>query len=145
MSELAESECWTALRSTDIGRIAVSTADRPVDIFPINFVVDHGSIVFRTAEGTKLTATDVAGEIAFEADGFDDLQTDDDQQTDDRQTTVWSVVAYGHAERLHRRQDIVDAFGLEVHPLIASDKPFFVRLVPDSISGRRFPLVIAAP
>jgi uncharacterized protein len=45
--------CWALLRSQEAGRLAVLIADRP-EIFPINYVVDHGTVVFRTAEGTKL-------------------------------------------------------------------------------------------
>ena len=41
--------------SAQVGRLAVSIKEQP-DIFPINFVVDHGTVVFRTAEGTKLAA-----------------------------------------------------------------------------------------
>jgi hypothetical protein len=37
------------LRSAEVGRLAVSVADHP-DIFPINYLVDHGTIVFWTGE-----------------------------------------------------------------------------------------------
>ena len=55
MTILEENTCWELLRDAEVGRLAVSIGERP-DIFPVNFVVDHGSIVFRTAEGTKLAA-----------------------------------------------------------------------------------------
>ena len=45
---LESNECWALLRAADVGRLAVSIAERP-DIFPVNFAVDHGTIVFRTA------------------------------------------------------------------------------------------------
>src|SRR4051794_39359108 len=47
--------CWALLRAADIGRLAVVVGDRP-EIFPVNFVVDHGTVVIRTAPGTKLAA-----------------------------------------------------------------------------------------
>ena len=50
---LPANACWALLRSQEVGRLAVSIADRP-EIFPVNYVVDHGTVVFRTAEGTKL-------------------------------------------------------------------------------------------
>ena len=40
---IPESECWMLLRSLDVGRLAMSTDDCSVEIFPINFVVDHGT------------------------------------------------------------------------------------------------------
>jgi len=48
---LAPNECWDLLRTADVGRLAAAVANRP-DIFPVNFVVDNASVVFRTAEGT---------------------------------------------------------------------------------------------
>jgi alkylation response protein AidB-like acyl-CoA dehydrogenase len=52
---LATDECWALLRSTEVGRLAVAIMNKP-DIFPVNYLVDHGAVVFRTAEGTKLAA-----------------------------------------------------------------------------------------
>ena len=78
--------CWNLLRSAEVGRLAVSIKDQP-DIFPINFVVDHGTVVFRTAEGTKLAAAVLGRGVAFEADGFDAGAGE-----------AWSVVIKGRAE-----------------------------------------------
>jgi uncharacterized protein len=41
-------------------------ADGP-QIFHINYVVDHGTVVFRTAAGTKLAGA-AQRDVAFEAD-----------------------------------------------------------------------------
>jgi len=123
---LSESDCWLLLRSVDVGRIAMATADG-VEIFPINFVVDHGTIVFRTAAGTKLTHVAKTTEISFEADDFD--------RTDG---TAWSVVVKGRAETIQGRTDVFDAFEIDLSPWHQSNKPFFVRLEPRSTSGRRF-------
>jgi uncharacterized protein len=59
-------ECWTLLRSTPVGRLATVVMGQP-DIHPVNHLVDHGTVLFRTAEGTKLRAA-VGHEVAFEAD-----------------------------------------------------------------------------
>ena len=125
---LSESECWRLLRGVDVGRIAIATEDHRVEIFPVNFVVDHGTIVFRTAAGTKLTRAARASEVAFEADDSD-LEGDG---------VAWSVVVRGAAERIEGRTDVFDAFGLDLRPWHASNKPYFVRLVPTETSGRRF-------
>ena len=47
VAELSESACWALLRTTSVGRLAVWVEDHP-DIFPINFAVDHGTVVFRS-------------------------------------------------------------------------------------------------
>ena len=50
---LENAECWDLLREHQVGRLAVDIAGRP-DIFPINYLVHGGGILFRTAPGTKL-------------------------------------------------------------------------------------------
>jgi uncharacterized protein len=129
---LPEHACWMQLRSTEVGRLAVC-ADSSPDIFPINFLVDHGTVVFRTAQGSKLSAALSTPVVAFEADGYDKDAKE-----------AWSVVVRGHVEevvQLHERIDIVD---LPLFPWHGGAKPIFLRLVPETISGRRFHVVDTA-
>ncbi len=125
MEFLEPGMCWRLLRSTDLGRLAVPTPYGGVDIFPVNHLVDQGSLVFRTALGSKLTHAIQAHEVAFEIDGQDQLM-------------AWSVVAHGRAELINRDTAIFDCFELDVRPWHLSDKPFFVRVSPTSVTGRRF-------
>lgn len=124
--ELSESECWRLLRSVDLGRLATAAADH-VEIFPVNFLVDHGTIVFRTAAGTKLSSATRTAEVAFEADDCNGADG-----------VAWSVVVRGTAEKVEGRTDVFDVFDLDLRPWHDSSKPFFVRLAPTAISGRRF-------
>ena len=127
--ELDESRCWTLLRQADVGRLAVAINERP-DIFPVNFVVDHGSVVFRTAEGTKLAAAVLGRAVAFEVDGYDAGSGE-----------AWSVVIKGRASEIQRMQDLFDAADLPLFPWHAGPKPRFVRIERDEITGRRFHVV----
>jgi hypothetical protein len=127
MEELVPSECWALLRTTAVGRLAMHCGDDDVDIFPVNFVVDHGSVVFRTAAGTKLAHALTERPVTFEADDSD-LATG----------VAWSVVAKGPSAVIQVRRDVIDAFDLELQPWHAGRKPAFVRLVPEQITGRRF-------
>ena len=52
--------------------------------------------------------------------------------------TAWSVVIKGEATIVHERDDLIDLFEVDVLPWHADPKPYFVRLLPDSITGRRF-------
>ena len=129
MAVLETSACWDLLRRSDVGRLAVSIADHP-DIFPVNFVVDRGAIVFRTAEGTKLAAAVLGRAVAFEVDGYDAEAGE-----------AWSVVIKGRAVELEKLHDLFDALDLPLFPWHASPKHRFVRVEPDDISGRRFQIV----
>jgi uncharacterized protein len=126
---LEANTCWGLLRSTEVGRLAVAVGTQP-DIFPINYVVDHGTLVFRTAEGTKLAAAVLGRGVAFEIDGYDAEAGD-----------AWSVVVKGRATEIERMQDVFDAVDLPLFPWHASPKHRFVRIEPEDISGRRFRVV----
>jgi nitroimidazol reductase NimA-like FMN-containing flavoprotein (pyridoxamine 5'-phosphate oxidase superfamily) len=126
---LEANECWELLRSSEVGRLAVSIRDHP-DIFPVNFVVEHGNVVFRTAEGTKLAAAVLGTAVAFEVDGYDADAGE-----------AWSVVIKGRAVEIERMQDVFDALDLPLFPWHAAPKHRFVRIEPDDVSGRRFQVV----
>jgi len=129
MEELGVAECWSLLRREEVGRLAVSIADHP-DIFPINYLVDGESIVFRTAAGTKLAASVLGKGVAFEIDGYDAIAGD-----------AWSVVVKGYAREIEHMLDYFDADDLPLFPWHASVKPNIVRVTPDIITGRRFHVV----
>jgi nitroimidazol reductase NimA-like FMN-containing flavoprotein (pyridoxamine 5'-phosphate oxidase superfamily) len=131
LEELSESECWTLLRTVDVGRLATPTPRGGVDVFPVNHLVDQGSIVFRTAMGTKVSNAVDAAEVAFEADNA--ARTYDEQRDD-----PWSVVVHGVAELITIETELFDSFELVVRPWHVSNKPYFIRLVPTAVSGRRF-------
>jgi uncharacterized protein len=121
--------CWQFLRDAEVGRLAVSITNHP-DIFPINYVVDRGTVVFRTAEGTKLAAAVLGRAVAFEVDGYDAGSGE-----------AWSVVLKGRASEIQRMHDLFDATELPLFPWHAAPKPRFVRIEPDELTGRRFHVV----
>jgi hypothetical protein len=122
---LSTNECWGLLRDSVVGRLAV-TVDGSPDIFPVNPVVDHGTIVFRTTAGTKLAATK-GRDVAFEVDGYD-VGT----------ASAWSVVVKGRAHEIWEVDEILRALRLPLFPWQPGRKPRFVRLEPSSVTGRRF-------
>jgi hypothetical protein len=127
VEQLSESECWALLRTTSVGRLAVWVDDHP-DIFPLNYAVDHGTVVFRSSAGTKVSAALSDSPVALEADGYDAETAE-----------VWSVVIRGNAEEI-RGQDLIGTVDLPLFPWQAGDKGRFIRIVPTATSGRRFPI-----
>jgi nitroimidazol reductase NimA-like FMN-containing flavoprotein (pyridoxamine 5'-phosphate oxidase superfamily) len=125
--ELTESECLGLLSEVDVGRLAVRTADGGVDVFPVNFIVDHGTVLFCTAAGRKLSSIDDEPIVAFEADHFDWYER-----------TAWSVVVKGEAVRVTDREELLELSEGELHAWQHDRKPFFVRVVPSMTTGRRF-------
>ena len=123
---LDASACWDLLREVSVGHLAVLVDGHP-EIFPVNYKVDHLSVVFRTGEGTKLQAAAGPTAVALEADG-----------TDQEKRTAWSVQVKGHAVVLEPSPDLMTGVGLTLFPWQAGHKDHFVRIIPTAVSGRRF-------
>ncbi|OXS83013.1 pyridoxamine 5'-phosphate oxidase family protein [Kocuria marina] len=128
IEELPPHTCWDLLRGAGLGRLAVWVGDHP-DIFPINYAVDHGTLVFRSGQGTKVSHALSEVPVAVEIDGYDAPTA-----------KAWSVVVRGQAEQVRQLQDLVDTVDLPLLPWQAGQKGIFVRIVPDLVTGRRFPV-----
>lgn len=126
---LTDEQCWELLHSATVGRLAVDVAGRP-DIYPINFVIDDGAIIFRTGAGTKLAAAALMHHVAFEIDGY--VPAD---------RTAWSVVVKGWADQVESMNDLFEVEELPLYPWAAHPKPNFVKITPHEVTGRRFHVV----
>lgn len=123
-------DCFQLLTSVPLGRIGF-VAGGEVVILPVNFLVDGQDVVFRTAEGSKLSAVEVGHYVGFEADSYDAATG-----------TGWSVVVNGLAEIVDSDEEEarLDTLGLSSWGSGDSGR-VWVRIRPLSITGRR----IAAP
>jgi uncharacterized protein len=150
MIELSENESWDLLRECvvrhgGVGRIAVSIMNHP-DIFPVNYAVDDHStdqntghnhdqnpapsVIFRTAEGTKLAAAVLGVAVAFEIDGYDPEEGE-----------AWSVVVKGEATEIDQTLGKFDPDSVPLFPWNAAPKHRLVRITAAEITGRRFSVV----
>lgn len=118
--------CWDLLRTVSVGHLAVLVDGYP-EVFPVNYKVDHESVVFRTGEGTKLRAAAGPLAVALEADGLDDASR-----------KAWSVLIKGKATILQPSDELLAGAGLTLFPWQSGDKDYFVCVVPTSVTGRRF-------
>lgn len=124
ISILPVSECWSLLATAPMGRL-VTAVDGEPHIFPVNFVVQNRTVLFRTAGGTKLAAAATSKEVLFEADGYEAAEG-------------WSVIVRGVARSLHTNEEIAEAETSGLLPWTMTDKPHFVRIRPVNVTGRRF-------
>lgn len=136
MIELSVSDSWALLDAHSahgVGRIAVAVMNHP-DIFPVNYCVDGDgddrSVLFRSAEGTKLAAAVLGTSVAFEIDGYDAVAGE-----------AWSVVVKGEAAEVIPTPGDLRLDDLPLFPWHASPKHRVVRISPTEVSGRRFVVV----
>ena len=126
--ELSRVECLHLLRRTHFGRLGVSRGEGAPIIRPLNYVFDprSQSVVFRTAQGSKLHGLLRAKEAAFEIDGIEPGGR-----------TGWSVVAIGVADEVTNPSEIrrLEQLGLEVWA--PGPRSHWVRIRARTVSGRR--------
>jgi nitroimidazol reductase NimA-like FMN-containing flavoprotein (pyridoxamine 5'-phosphate oxidase superfamily) len=121
---LSVSESWDLLSSVALGRLVTSVQGQP-EIFPVNFVVQRHTVLFRTAEGTKLVSAAINNQVLFEADDHNVAQG-------------WSVIVKGTARMLRTNEEIEEAERAQLLPWTATVKQHYVRILPMSVTGRRF-------
>jgi len=125
LEELGETECLLLLGRYTVGRLAVVQDGRPA-VFPVSYRRDGGTIVFRSDDGAKLAAIGDCDAVAFE---IDDL--------DPRTRSAWSVALMGRAQEVTDAEEVASLGRLHLEPWAPGAKGRFIRIVPDSISGRR--------
>jgi nitroimidazol reductase NimA-like FMN-containing flavoprotein (pyridoxamine 5'-phosphate oxidase superfamily) len=121
---LSAHESWSLLASVALGRLVTSVDGQP-EIFPVNFVVQHHTVLFRTAEGTKLVSAAINNRVLFEADEHNVAEG-------------WSVIVKGTARMLRTQEEIEEAERAQVLPWTATSKLHYLRVIPTQITGRRF-------
>ena len=120
--------CLRLLASVSVGRVGFF-ADGEMVVLPVNHVIDGQDPVFRTAQGSKLSAAEGQELVAFEADEYD-AQT----------RSGWSVLVTGRAEVVYEDAEIDRLSRLGLHPWAAAvERPFWIRIRPTSVSGRQTP------
>ncbi|WP_107774133.1 pyridoxamine 5'-phosphate oxidase family protein [Nocardioides sediminis] len=125
ITELSPEECWEMLRGEEFGRLAFRIVDE-VHITPVNYAVDGETLLFRTAEGTKLLAVVMGSQVALEIDRYDE-------------ESARSVVVRGSARLLpedeaHRSENV------PLRPWVPTLKYNVVEITPQVVSGRAFSL-----
>ena len=125
LEHLNPARCWELLDATPVGRVGVLNDSAP-EIYPVNHVVDRGTIVFRTDLGTKLGGLLRSPAVCYEVDGID---------PDD--ATGWSVLVKGRAGEIAGTDELRRARELPLRHWSLGDKDHWVRIVPTEVTGRR--------
>lgn len=118
--------CWELIAGTRVSRLAVSVRGEP-DIYPVSVRAHDGGLTFRTIPGTKLATLVTNDRVALEWDGVEE-------------DSAWSVVVRGTARRLDTAEQVaaVESAVEPLAPLVDVPTEEWVRIEPQTISGRRF-------
>jgi nitroimidazol reductase NimA-like FMN-containing flavoprotein (pyridoxamine 5'-phosphate oxidase superfamily) len=130
IQELSEDQCLNLISGGGIGRIAYTSRFGPA-VLPVNYALQDGAVVFRTAahgpldEDLQTGITDADYKVAFEIDSIDLASQ-----------SGWSVLIQGPAHHVAgAEEEAVRRAG--VQSWAPGDRELFVRIVPSRITGRR--------
>jgi len=123
--ELTRSECFELLATARLGRVAVIDDRGPV-VFPVNYVLDRHTVVFRTEPGTKLHAAIQGRRACFEADGADEAAR-----------TGWSVIVRGEIVEVTEPDELARLRELPLRPWAPGARDHYARVLPAALTGRR--------
>jgi hypothetical protein len=123
---LDQAECFSLLSKVTLGRVAVTIGALPA-IFPVNFCMVAGQVVFCSGEGTKLTAALSGTIVAFETDWA-------------TRGEVWSVQLVGASRVVEPATDLAAAELAALRSWAPVPRRYLVKITPERISGRRLPV-----
>jgi nitroimidazol reductase NimA-like FMN-containing flavoprotein (pyridoxamine 5'-phosphate oxidase superfamily) len=123
--ELTKAECFELLANEHLGRVAVVDDRGPV-VFPVNFVLDRRTVVFRTEQGTKLHAAGRGSRVCFEVDRADAVAH-----------TGWSVIVRGEITEVTDRAELERLRELPLQTWAPGVRDRYVRILPAVLTGRR--------
>jgi uncharacterized protein len=123
--ELGSQECLRLLATHPVGRVAVVVNGWPT-IFPVaHHVMDFDTIVFRCDDISRFTDGNGGLSMSLEVDGIDDAGQ------------LWTVAVNG----VGREVDTMERTrlrGLGLEPPMGAETTHWIRLHPETVTGRRF-------
>lgn len=124
LAQLSTAECWDKLGGHGVGRVAMPVQPGPA-VLPVNYLVDEGTIVYRTTPGGPAQPAPGEG-VSFQVD-----------QIDDHLSRGWSVLLTGTAEHVEDGAEADRLAERAPEPWAGGDRPVWIRVRPKSVTGRR--------
>ncbi len=123
---LSRAQCLRLLRRRTIGRVVLTVEGLPA-AFPVNYALLDDDVVFRSAAGAKLSAAFDGALVGFEVDRVDPVLHGG-----------WSVLVRGRASIVSDPEELAKAGRLALRLTAPGDRPFYVRIRSETVTGRRF-------
>jgi uncharacterized protein len=124
---LRPSECWTLLVSQSVGRVGFVVDGWPL-VLPVNYVVDAEDVLIRTGAGAKLASMQTGAQVTLEVDSTESLYR-----------SGWSVLVFGVGAVVTDPDELEHARSLPLKPWVSGELPYWVKIRPVQVTGRRLP------
>ena len=123
--KIGRAECEELLARGGVGRLVFRSGEKPVAL-PVNFKMLSGDVVFRSSEGSEVTAIASDAPVSFEVDRIDDAMSEG-----------WSVLAAGTVQAMHATEGIDEVEALGIEPWAGGERRTYFRLSVTGLTGRR--------
>ncbi|MFD1824792.1 MULTISPECIES: pyridoxamine 5'-phosphate oxidase family protein [Mumia] len=124
--QLSAEECWDLLQNQEVGRVGFVHHGTP-QIFPVNFQVHEGRVLFRTTPYGAVAQAVTDTPIAFEVDMIDHPNQ-----------TGWSVLLSGTGQHETDPAVLSELWGPDrATPWADGSRILWIALTPSEVSGRR--------
>lgn len=133
LTTLDVDDCLTLLATHHFGRVALNDDDGPI-VLPVNYILDQGSVLFRTDDGTKLAAARESLRATFQVD-----------HVDEPRRFGWSVMVRGKITEVTDPDELDRVRRLPLDPFAGGERARFVRMLSASITGRMVDIPDALP
>lgn len=125
LTSLAADECRALMAPGGVGRVLFVEPGRGPVAIPVNYRMDGADVVFRTRGGAGITEGIRHGPVSFDVDHLDETLGEG-----------WSVLVTGAASVISDPAELKRAAALRVEPWAGGERPVYVRLRADKVTGR---------
>ena len=125
LESMSREECEALIGAGGVGRVVFVESGGPA-VFPVNYKVIDGDVVFRTDSDPALQRSLESGRISFEIDRIDDALAEG-----------WSVVISGIGSVITDAADLERAQAAGITPWAGGERNTFIRIGSEEITGRR--------
>lgn len=131
LETLDEAECMRLIAPGGVGRLCFA-GRFDLTVLPVNYIVQDGEILFRTAvegsteEDLRTGTSRSEYRVAFEVDDFDVGAREG-----------WSVLVQGPAHHLDSDEERAEAQASGLQAWAGGDRDHFIRITPGRVTGRR--------
>lgn len=126
LEELSATECLDLVRGHRVGRLALTTPSG-LRIYPVNYAVGEGRLVFRTLPYGEVAQHAVGASVAFSVDDLDE-----------ELSSGWTVLAVGTCRRVEDPDEVrAIRGGDDPEPWAPGQRTLYLSLTWDELTGRR--------